>query len=195
MLKRLIHSSPPTGIQHQALVQQLGETCHKTGVVRTGLGGAESGGKVTTRLHGHLHQSHHSLARGCISVELAEAQVGFKVGLATQELILSQMAFDLLVGEPALDSHHKLEHLIVATARKKDMPSKQFVAGHANGPEIDLLVIILTQNDLRGPVKARLEIRRGRVVQVSREEGGAEVANLNLNDTYKAYTHTSKSYV
>ena len=118
MFKRLIHSGPPTRIQHQALVQQLGETRHKPGVVGTGLGGAEGGSEVATGLHGHLHQSHHSLARGGIIVELAEAQVGFKVGLAAQELILSQMAFDLLVGEPALDSHHQFEHLIVTSPGK-----------------------------------------------------------------------------
>ena len=110
------------------------------------------------------------------------------MGLAAQELVLSEMAFDLLVGEPALDSHHQFEHLIVTSPGKQDMAGEELIAGHAYRPEIDLLVIILTQNDLGSPVKARLEIRRGRVVQVSREEGGAEVANLDLN-TYTSYIY------
>mmetsp|Transcript_14369 Transcript_14369/g.43393 ORF Transcript_14369/g.43393 Transcript_14369/m.43393 type:complete len:302 (+) Transcript_14369:1525-2430(+) len=82
-----------------------------------------------------------------------------------------------LLWKRALDVHHDLQHLVVGAARKEDLAGEKLVQDTSHAPHVHRIVVGQAKNDLRGPVKARNQVRSDAVV--ARKHRRSEVTDLD----------------
>lgn len=69
-----------------------------------------------------------------------------EVAVVVEVLLLELCLADELVGEPPLEVHHELEHLVVRLSREHDLARVHFVESHRHGPQIDAEVVRKTEH-------------------------------------------------
>lgn len=80
--------------------------------------------------------------------------------------------------EVAFGFHHQLQHLIVAPACEENNTSVQFVKSTADGPHVNAVVVFHTENNFRGTIEPRGDVRRD-VEWFPRVGRGSKIANLD----------------
>lgn len=68
-------------------------------------------------------------------------------------------SFDQLVGEPALNLHEAPQHVVVGVAWKHDLARVELVETARNGPQVDGIVVLETECDLRRTIPPRYQVR------------------------------------
>lgn len=201
MTQRVLRREALVRVEHEALLQEVGELAHGVLVLR-GTGSLQQDGLETLLGLGVGDQFDDGLLRhGVLRLTPrtrshqrleAELEVLREHGLAVHVLVRLDVSLHHLVRHVALHVLDHTQHVVIAHAGKGHCAGEQLAQRAARRPHVDSAVcpsphpctptVLQTEDDLWCTVESRDEIRRGKVQRVVFVERVAEVGELGMTE-------------